>query len=82
MLVGERNEPVERALGQPSVGVQDQRVTAGGDRQARVPAGPEPAVLALEEPHLGKELADDVDRPVGGAVVDDDRLHTAHALQA
>ena len=81
-LVGEGDEPGERALGQPGVGVQDQEVAAGRGRHARVPAGGEPEVLLLDQRASGKLLAHDVDRPVGGAVVDDDDLLAAHALEA
>ncbi len=82
VLVRERHEPFERALGQPGVGVQDQDVAAGRDRETRVPARRKPSVLPLEDARGREELADDVGRPVGGAVVDDDRLLVPHAREA
>ena len=82
MRVGVPDEAPERPLGHPGVGVQDQEVAARRDRHARVPAGGEPQVLLLDHPRVGKELANDVDRAVAGAVVDDDRLLAADAVEA
>ena len=82
VLVGEGDEPAQRALGQPRVRVQDQEVAARRGLHAAVPAGREADVLLLDHACLGQLLADDVRAAVGRAVVDDDHLLSAHALEA
>ena len=82
VLLGEGDEPLERAGREPRVRVQDQRVRLGEGRHAGIPAGGEAEVLLLDQLHVGEAGPDEVDRAVGRAVVDDDGLDTAHALEA
>ena len=63
MLVGEGDEPRERAVGEPRVGVQDQDVAAGGASHAAVPARREAEVLLLDHPRLREALADELGVP-------------------
>ena len=50
--VGERHQPVERALREPRVGVEDEDVAALGGLDAPIPAGAEPEVLLLDQPDV------------------------------
>ena len=81
-LVGEGDEPAQRALGQPRVRVQDQEVAARRLLDPTVPAGGQADVLLLDHARVRELLADDVGAAVAGAVVDDDDLLAAHALEA
>src|SRR5213079_200539 len=49
---------------------------------AAVPAGGEPGVLLLDQARFRESLAYERHGPVARAVVDDDRLAAAHALEA
>ena len=69
-------------IDEPCVRVEDQDVLAARLGDAEVPAGREPAVLRLDDPHRGEPLADERDRPVARAVVDDDRVERRDALEA
>src|ERR1051325_2531511 len=82
MLVGERDEPGERAVVEPCVRVQQQDVAPGRLRDAPVPAGGEPAIRLLDDLPRGNALADERDSPVARLVVDDDGLGPGHALEA
>src|SRR3954452_1039563 len=52
-----------------------------GRGSPRIPAGGEPLVVLLDDNDLGKTPAHEAHRPVARAVVDDDRLDAAHALE-
>src|SRR5437764_954040 len=54
---------------------------AGSNAHARVRAGAEAGVPLLDQPRLREAAAHELERPVGRAVVDDDRLVGAHALE-
>ena len=82
MRVGERDEALERVADDPGVRVEQEAVAAAGDAHAGVVAAAHAAVVLLDQPHVGEALAHERHRPVGRAVVDDDRLVTAHRLEA
>src|SRR4029079_17256000 len=70
----EVDEPLERTLRHPGIGVQQEHVRSSGLADAYVPAGAEAAVLRLDDPDVRVALTNEGKRAVGGAVVDDDRL--------
>ncbi len=74
MLVGEGDQLLQRAVLQPGVRVQEQVVATRGGAHPGVRASSEPAVLLLDDPRGRKALANELQRSVGRAVVDDDHL--------
>ena len=80
--VREGTEPLERALRQPGVGIEEQHVRARGLADPEVPARAEPAVLELHHTHVGKARPHERDGAVARAVVDDHRVGTAKRVQA
>ena len=82
MLLGVREQRLDGVAGDPRVGVQEQDEAARGGLDAAVPAGGETEIRLLHEPHVGKPLADELDRAVRRPVVDDDRLVLGDAVQA
>ena len=82
MLVGEGDQVLQRTLGQPRVGVEEQEIAPGSRAHAGVVAGAEPAVGLLDDARLREPLADELGRPVGRAVIDDDELVPGDALEA
>src|SRR2546427_955704 len=82
MRVGERNQRAERALVEPGIRVEQQRIAARGAVDAGVPAERESAVLLLDEHDFREAVAHELDGAVGRAVVDHDRLDSAHAREA
>ena len=61
---------------------REEDVPALGLPDPQVPAGPEPAVLRLDDAHLREPLADEGDGAVARAVVDDDDLLAPDAREA
>ena len=80
--VGRVHQLLGSVAEEPGVCVQDEHVLAGGLRDASVPARRESPVLRLDERDGGEPLADELDRAVARAVVDDDRLEGGDALEA
>jgi hypothetical protein len=80
--VGVPDQAAERPLGQPGIRVQDQEIASGRDRHAGIPPGCEPEVPLLDHPCCRKAFPDHFHRAVVRAVVDDDRLLVADALEA
>src|SRR2546430_123519 len=81
MRIRELGEPLDRTGVKPRVGVQQQDVAARGPRDAGVPAVREASVLLLYDRHLGEPLPHERDGAVTRAVIDQDRLMSAHALE-
>ena len=82
MRVGERDEPLEPVADDPGVRVEQEEVAAVGRAHAGVVAAAHAAVLLLDHAHVREALAHELERAVGRAVVDDDRLVAAHRLEA
>ena len=80
--LGEGGELLDRVADGPGVRVEKQEIAARGHAHARVRAGAEAGVPLLDQPRLREAAAHELERPVGRAVVDDDRLVPAHALEA
>ena len=80
--LGEAHQCVQRAGGEPRVRVQEQVPAPRRGPHAGVVAGSEALVLLLDHDGLGEALANEVERAVRGAVVDDDELRSRDALQS
>ena len=81
MLIRKPGELLGAVADQPRIGVQQQEVAAGGEPHPRVVAAAHAEVLLLDHACLRKPPPNELDRPVGRAVVDHDRLVIAHALE-
>ena len=79
--LAELDQPVDRVADYPGVSVQDQEPAAARFAHPAVPAGREAPILLLDEPRFREAIANELERPVRRAVVDDDGLVAAHALE-
>ena len=82
VLVGEPRQLRDAVAGDPGIRVQQQEVAAGGEPHPGVVAAAHADVLLLDHARFREPPPDDLQRLVGRAVVDHDRLVTAHALEA
>src|SRR5262249_4688059 len=82
MFVGERRELPYGVPARPGVRVQEQAVPPGSETHPGVVAAAHSGVLLFDQARVGKTAPHDLERLVAGAVVDDDRLMVANALEA